>query len=787
MREPDDDVRPPALVLRDLRKSFAKTAVDGLNLTVRVGELYALLGPNGAGKTTTLRIVAGLLPPDSGDIAVFGVDARRRPIEAKRIMAWLPDEPTLYDKLDPLEYLEFVAGLWGVEPRRAQNLADELLETLGLWEHRRERCEGFSRGMKQKLALAGALVHEPSLLMLDEPLTGLDAAIARQVKDLLAARVKQGRDDHSDDAYPGGRRTARRPHRHHPARPADRRRHARPIARRRRPRRGEPRRDIPSPHCARRTRRMKLQAGSLVWLAAHDLRQSWRGFEAALGGLTRAKAAMLVCVILALHALFWWARRHFGEAVDDARLSPYIALGVLFVLPGVVAQAVTAATRTLYAHGDLDLLLASPVSARAVLGSKAVAIAANAIAWFAILLLPLANVNALAGHLHWLAVYPALLACGLFGSGIGIGLALALFAAVGPRRARVVSQIAAAAVGASFMLGLQGYAIAPGARASLAQAVQSAVENPWLDWRGWLSLPARAAAGDIEALAAWMIVAAVVFAAAAFGLGDAFARAAIVSAGAPAPSARQRKARPFRGSLGATMRSKERRLILRDPWLISQIVLQVVYMAPVSLVLWRNGGADRFAGRRLRAADRRGRRAARRFARLARAFGRGCARSVACRAGQPGPDRAAQARGDSDPGRDCPLRAGHRTGVGIAVGRLLGGGVRARRQRVGGAAQPLAPIAGAAQPGVAAPLPVEGRRDDRARPVDRLGGRRGDGRHGELERADPGRGRLPDPAAEPVASAALQLSSKRLTNSSTPGATRVSRRRSAARIETTWP
>ncbi len=192
MRDIDDGAHPPALVLRDLRKSFAKTAVDGLDLTVRAGELYALLGPNGAGKTTTLRMVAGLLPPDSGEIAVFGVDARRRPLEAKRVMAWLPDEPTLYDKLDPLEYLEFVAGLWGVEPRRAQRLADELLETLGLWEHRRERCEGFSRGMKQKLALAGALVHEPRLLMLDEPLTGLDAAIARQVKDLLAARVRQG-------------------------------------------------------------------------------------------------------------------------------------------------------------------------------------------------------------------------------------------------------------------------------------------------------------------------------------------------------------------------------------------------------------------------------------------------------------------------------------------------------------------------------------------------------------------------------------------------------------------
>ena len=188
-----DIASPPALRLRGLKKSFAgKPAVVGLDLKVEAGEFYALLGPNGAGKTTTLRIVAGLLQPDDGEIDVFRVDARRQPIEAKRIIAWLPDEPMLYDKLDPLEYLEFVAGLWSVESKRAQELAEELLETLGLWEHRRERCEGFSRGMKQKVALAGALVHEPKLLMLDEPLTGLDAAVARQVKDLLAARVKAG-------------------------------------------------------------------------------------------------------------------------------------------------------------------------------------------------------------------------------------------------------------------------------------------------------------------------------------------------------------------------------------------------------------------------------------------------------------------------------------------------------------------------------------------------------------------------------------------------------------------
>jgi len=178
--------------VRGLRKSFDALAVDGLDLTVHPGELYALLGPNGAGKTTTLRMIAGLLPPDAGSIAVFGVDALADPIAAKRIMAWLPDEPMLYDKLTPVEYLEFVAGLWGVERSTALRNAGALLDVLELTPHRNARCESFSRGMKQKVALAGALIHEPRLIMLDEPLTGLDAAIARQVKELLAARVRAG-------------------------------------------------------------------------------------------------------------------------------------------------------------------------------------------------------------------------------------------------------------------------------------------------------------------------------------------------------------------------------------------------------------------------------------------------------------------------------------------------------------------------------------------------------------------------------------------------------------------
>lgn len=181
-----------ALVIRGLNKTFRTPAVDDLNLTVRSGELYALLGPNGAGKTTTLRMVAGLLKPDTGSIHVFGVDALADPMGAKRLIAWAPDEPMLYDRLTPLEYLEFVAGLWGVEARTASARSEDLLRMLGLWDERGRRCEGFSRGMKQKTALAGALIHDPKLLILDEPLTGLDAGAARQVKDLLTARTRAG-------------------------------------------------------------------------------------------------------------------------------------------------------------------------------------------------------------------------------------------------------------------------------------------------------------------------------------------------------------------------------------------------------------------------------------------------------------------------------------------------------------------------------------------------------------------------------------------------------------------
>jgi ABC-2 type transport system ATP-binding protein len=181
-----------SIEIRNLRKSFERPAVDGLDLSIRRGEFYTVLGPNGAGKTTTLRMVVGLLRPDAGSIAILGVDALADPVAAKQVMAWISDEPMIYDKLTPFEYLEFVGGLWGIDAARAEARARELIDWLGVGPHAHQRCEGFSKGMRQKVALAGALVHEPKVIILDEPFTGLDAGSARQVKTVLREHVAGG-------------------------------------------------------------------------------------------------------------------------------------------------------------------------------------------------------------------------------------------------------------------------------------------------------------------------------------------------------------------------------------------------------------------------------------------------------------------------------------------------------------------------------------------------------------------------------------------------------------------
>jgi ABC-2 type transport system ATP-binding protein len=182
----------PVLHCANLHKHYSTPAVQGLSFSIAPGEFYALLGPNGAGKTTTLRIIAGLLQADLGTVRIAGIDLLEHPEDARMHLAYLADEPAIYPKLTPIEYLEFIGALWKMDPAQSRERAVELLDLLGLAEHANQRCEEFSRGMKQKLALAGALLHQPALLMLDEPLTGLDAHAARLVKDLLRKHVQSG-------------------------------------------------------------------------------------------------------------------------------------------------------------------------------------------------------------------------------------------------------------------------------------------------------------------------------------------------------------------------------------------------------------------------------------------------------------------------------------------------------------------------------------------------------------------------------------------------------------------
>src|SRR5262245_27549239 len=147
----------PACEFQDLHKRFGPTvAVDGLSLRIERGTLYAFLGPNGAGKTTSLRMLAGLILPDRGRALIRGIDVHAEPERAKQLLAYVPDDPSLYGKLTPVEFLEFVSALWRVPPAAARQQARELLERLGLADRAGDRIDGFSRGMKQKVALAAA-------------------------------------------------------------------------------------------------------------------------------------------------------------------------------------------------------------------------------------------------------------------------------------------------------------------------------------------------------------------------------------------------------------------------------------------------------------------------------------------------------------------------------------------------------------------------------------------------------------------------------------------------------
>lgn len=179
------------IVVRDLAKQYGTLrAIDALSFAVQPGEVLGLVGPNGAGKTTTLRCLSGIIAPTVGTVSLGGHDIQRDPVPAKRALAFIPDEPHLFDYLTVEEHLRFVARLYNVVD--ADSRAGQLLAELELSDKRTAMPEELSRGMKQKLAIACGLLHSPSVLVLDEPLTGLDPAGMRRMRATIAGRAKAG-------------------------------------------------------------------------------------------------------------------------------------------------------------------------------------------------------------------------------------------------------------------------------------------------------------------------------------------------------------------------------------------------------------------------------------------------------------------------------------------------------------------------------------------------------------------------------------------------------------------
>ncbi len=179
--------------LKQVTKRYGRfTAVHPLNLHVRKGELFGFLGPNGAGKTTTIRMIAGVLHPTEGSITIGGHDLINNPLEAKRLVGYIPDRPSVYEKLTGAEFLRFVSGLWGRDGAAAQRRADELLELFDLATWKNTLIESYSHGMRQKLLISSALVHSPDLIVVDEPMVGLDPRAARLIKELLRSFTDAG-------------------------------------------------------------------------------------------------------------------------------------------------------------------------------------------------------------------------------------------------------------------------------------------------------------------------------------------------------------------------------------------------------------------------------------------------------------------------------------------------------------------------------------------------------------------------------------------------------------------
>jgi ABC-2 type transport system permease protein len=332
---------------------------------------------------------------------------------------------------------------------------------------------------------------------------------------------------------------------------------------------------------------------SLPRLIRHDLTISWRRLCGFLRARTTTRAVIVLALASALLHLAAWplaAGLLSLEARDGAVALD--GMGFVIVLPWLMSQGLTGATRALYSRGDLDLLLSAPLSPQTILASRACAVAIESFGAVGMFLLPVVNMAALLGGLRWLAVYPALAAAVLMATGVSFTATLGLFRLLGPKRTRAATQVIATLVGAWFVICAQIFNFIPAHdQAALQEAFAHPVPGSWLDPHGALWLPARAASGEASALASWSLLGVGLFVLAVRALGPAFARGALIAAGEGTTRGASRAA-PFRSERAGALRRKEWRLLARDPYLLSQILLQSLYTLPVALIIWKSLGPN---------------------------------------------------------------------------------------------------------------------------------------------------------------------------------------------------
>lgn len=337
---------------------------------------------------------------------------------------------------------------------------------------------------------------------------------------------------------------------------------------------------------------MKFAPGKFPWLLAHDIRLNWRRFEGMFGtSAVGMKWSLLLLGAMLLHLAAWPLVQWLSPLVHgaDAATTP-IATFVMCMFAWMIAQSLFGISRVLFDRGDLDLLLGSPVATPRVFAAKAMAVAASTFGSIAVLLIPIANTGAMVDRSAWLGVYPVLVSSALIATSIAISVAIGLFFLVGPRRARVYTQMVGAGIGGIFVLGAQ-----------IAAMLPVAMREAMLVWfagstllrgdgvGGWLRLPVDALRGDLAAMVLLLGIGGMLLGVAVLLLGDRFARASLAAAGAAIEGASTANA-PIRfgGGLSRGLRRKEWRLLIRDSNLFAQIGLQIIYTVPIAVMLLRN-------------------------------------------------------------------------------------------------------------------------------------------------------------------------------------------------------